>query len=458
VLVAALCGIVVCLLSYVAVERLVRRSVALRLLILSYALQLVALACIAAFGLPFSPPYHPFQIDISESPIRSVAAILTAPVGTLIAGLLWSFISHLAARPEAASRTEDVAGRRRIYLIIAAVAHLLYWPAGLESSGIFGYVGRILATGLVCAPFLAGYDSATDRRLRALWLFTIVINACIGIVAGIRAKAFIAGVLFAAGYISSLPKRKRLAVGVCAILGAVPVIQLSGALGVVRDQLGRGGLEIVESGRVSEVFSQLSKEMFGKGDDTQAVREHGVSRLLAWTNVVVPILTPETVPYRGMDRFLDEAVETFKVSSVSGSTPDDLYDAGLWTAPARQYGFTVNSYTSVEFTVAADGWSRGGALIALLFSFVTALVLTLTEVAASRLHRFGEAAGSVLALPLAKAAFFDTNVIPLLPMLRGLALYTFVVAVVVVAVEIARHTVRTSSHRNLVMSRSLRRG
>ena len=151
-------------------------------------------------------------------------------------------------------------------------------------------------------------------------------------------------------------------------------------------------------------------------------------------------------------------VETFKVSSVSGSTPDDLYDAGLWTAPARQYGFTVNSYTSVEFSVAADGWSRGGALIALLFSFVTALVLTLTEVAASRLHRFGEAAGSVLALPLAKAAFFDTNVIPLLPMLRGLALYTLVVAVVVVAVEIARHTVRTSSHRNLVMSRSHRRG
>src|SRR5262249_25653020 len=150
----------------------------------------------------------------------------------------------------------------------------------------------------------------------------------------------------------------------------------------------------------------------GKGADSEAVKEHGVSRLLAWTNVVVPLMTPNTVPYRGMDRFVDEAIQTFQVSSVSGSTPDDLYDAGLWNAPARQYGFTVNSFTSVEFTLAADGWSRGGAPIALVFSIFAALILTATEAAASRLHRFGEGAASVLALPVAKAAFFDSNFIP----------------------------------------------
>src|SRR5262249_12897685 len=154
----------------------------------------------------------------------------------------------------------------------------------------------------------------------------------------------------AAGYISAMPKRKRLALSVWGLLGAVPLIQLAGALGVVRDQLGRGGLELVESQHISEVFNLLSRELFNKGDDTEAVREHGVSRMLAWTNVVVPLMTPETVPYRGMDGFFDEAVQTFKVSSVSGSTPDELYDAGLWNGPARQYGFTVNSETSVEFT------------------------------------------------------------------------------------------------------------
>jgi hypothetical protein len=160
-----------------------------------------------------------------------------------------------------------------------------------------------------------------------------------------------------------------------------------------------------------------------------------------------------------MDGFLDEAVQTFKISSVSGSTPDDLYNAGLWNAPARQYGFTVNSETSVEFTLAADGWSRGGAPIALLFSFFAALVLTTAEVAASRLHRFGEAAASILALPVAKAAFFDSNFIPLLPMLRGLVLYPLVVALVVVAVEVCRHVVRTSRRHNAaVVAGSWRRG
>jgi hypothetical protein len=441
VLVASLCGLTICLMAYVTIERLVRQSIALRLFVVSYALQFVALAAIAGLGLPFSPPYHPFQIDASEVPIRAVLAILTAPAGALIAAYLWSFISRLAGHSAASNPAKDVAARRRVYLIIAALLHLLYWPAGLENSGILGYIGRILATGLVCSPFLAGHDSLADRRLRWLWLFTILINAGIGIVAGTRGKALIAAVLFIAGYISAMPRRKRVIASTCAAVAAIPLMQLAGALGVVRDELGRGGLEMVETGRVSEVFERLSHEMFpDEGQTSEAVREHGVSRMLAWTNVVVPMMTPEVVPYRGFDGFLDEAARTFQIASLSGYTPDDLYDAGLWTAPAKDYGFTVNAYTSVEFTLVADGWSRGGVIVALLFSFVAGLVLTVTEVAVHRLHRFGTSVATILALPIAKAAFFDTSVVPLLPMLRGVALYTVCLAIIVMAVESLRQT------------------
>jgi hypothetical protein len=292
-----------------------------------------------------------------------------------------------------------------------------------------------------------------------LWVSTVIVNAVIGIAAGTRGKALLAAVLFATGFISALPDRKRVVVGICAVFAAVPLIQLAGALGVVRDELGRGGLEMVESGHLSEVFRQLSRELLPDDrQDVEVLREHGVSRLLSWTNVVVPLMTPQTVPYRGMTGLLDEAAQTFQVASFSGSTPDDLYEAGLWNAPARQYGFTVNAYTSVEFTLAADGWSRGGAVAALLFGFVAALLMTLWEVGVSRLP--GRGAGAFLSLPVAKAAFFDTNFIPLLPMLRGMVLYTLILCALVAVVESVRHASRSPLRRGVPLRTrpGLRRG
>ena len=444
VLVVAIGGCVVCLLVYDIVSRLVPRYFALRLLVVSYGLQLLALAAVAVLDLPLGPRYHPFDVNAGDSPIRAVLAMLAVPAGAMMAAVGWSYVSRLARRPDRAKPPEDIASRRRIYLVIAALAHLLYWPAGLENSGALGYIGRVLATGLIWAPFLAGRDSSNDRRLATLWCFTLLVNGVVGIAAGTRAKTLIAVVLFAAGYISAMPKRKRLVAGACSLLAAVPLIQLAGALGVVRDELGRGGLEMVETGHITDVFRLLSQELMGGGNDTLAVKEHGVSRLLAWTNVVVPLMTPETVPYRGLDGFLDEATQTFRIASVSGLTPDDLYDAGLWNAPARQYGFTVNSYTAVEFTLAADGWSRGGIPIALLFSIIAALVMTICESAADQLHPYGAGVSTILTLPVAKAAFFDSNFVPLLPLLRGLALYVFVVAIMVVVVEMTLRTTRAT--------------
>jgi hypothetical protein len=448
VFVAGIAACFVCLLSYVAVSRLMPRYYAARLMIVAYAVQLLALAAMAALSLPLGPQYHPFEINAADAPIRSVLAMLTVPIGAVAAAGVWYFFSRLSKRQETVSDPEDVAARRRVYLIIGALAHLLYWPAGLENSGPIGYLGRVLATVMIMAPFLAGHDSWNDRRLATLWSFTIFVNAAIGIAAGTRSKALIAAVLFVAGYISAVPRRKRIMASVCAAVLAVPLIQLAGALGVVRDELGRGGLEMFESDHIAEVFHQLSREMLpGDSQSTEAVREHGVSRLLAWTNVVVPLMTPETIPYRGFDGFLDEVSQTFRVASVSGLTPEDLYEAGLWTAPARQYGFSVNAFTSVEFTLAADGWTRGGGLVAVLFSFLAALGMTIGELGAERLHWYGAGVATILALPIAKAAFFDTTFIPLLEIFRGMILYMFFGFVVVIAVEFARRTIRSPRRR-----------
>jgi hypothetical protein len=60
------------------------------------------------------------------------------------------------------------------------------------------------------------------------------------------------------------------------------------------------------------------------------------------------------------------------------------------------------------------------------------------EHAAARVTRLNVGASTILVLPIAKAAFFDANYIPLLPIIRGLFAYTFAVAVVVALVELVR--------------------
>jgi len=209
----------------------------------------------------------------------------------------------------------------------------------------------------------------------------------------------------------------------------------------------------VTADHILDVLHELSSELTpGNQQGAEEVAVQGVGRLLAWSNVVVPLMTPEAIPYRGFDGFLDEAAQSFQIANVSGLTTDDLLDAGLTTAPAKLYGFTVNSYTSVEFTLAADGWSRGGGPVALLFSGIAALAMTIGELCAYRLHRYGTGVATILALPLAKAAFFDANVLPLLATLRGMVMYSLMLAGLVVAIEFARHTVRTIGQRRVAIA------
>jgi len=446
--VAAIDGCVVCFFAYLAVGRLLPDYWAPRLLLVSYELQFFTLAAIAIVGLPLSPPYHPFEVNAADAPVRAVLGMLTVPAGTLMAAAIWWFFARRFSAIVESSSPEQAARQRRVFLIFAAFAHLAYWPATLENSGMLGYAVRVVATALIVAPFLAGRDSRRDRGLAVLWSLVVLANGVIGVAAGTRSKALIAAVFFAAGFVSALPRRQRFVVGAVAMLALVPLIQFAGAVGVVRDRLGRGGFELMQSDHIREVFAELSNEITSSDQrDADAINSQGLGRLLAWTNVVVPLMTPETVPYRGLDGFFEEAKQTFQVSSISGLTADDLYDTGLFAAPARIYGFTISSNTAVEFTLAADAWSRGGGPVALLFCLVAALVLVASEWCTTRMHRVGSGVGTILVLPVAKAAFLDANTVPLLPMLRGMLLSVLVITVLVILIELMRRPVRSLGRR-----------
>jgi len=181
---AAVGGCLVCLASFIAVGRLLPGYYAMRLLIVSYALQLLALIAIALLGLPLSPTYHPFEANAADAPFTIVLAMLAAPAGALVVALAWWFVSPSSQLAEKISSQEDIAKQRRVYLVIAAFVQLLFWPAALENSGVAGYLVRIAAAALTVAPFLAGRDSQGDRGLARLWCLTLLVNGVVGIVVG----------------------------------------------------------------------------------------------------------------------------------------------------------------------------------------------------------------------------------------------------------------------------------
>src|SRR5262249_7548070 len=146
---------------------------------------------------------------------RAVLAILTVPAGTGIVALTWRAFKSRSGPPKSVQPSDGAAKKRRAYLVVAAAVMLLYWPATLEDSGTLGYLGRIAAAALTITPFLAGRDSYSDRRLAAIWIGTIVVNAVVGISAGTR-SGLMAAVLFGAGHVSALPQSRRLIAGVCA--------------------------------------------------------------------------------------------------------------------------------------------------------------------------------------------------------------------------------------------------
>ena len=457
--VAGLCCSVLCALIYVATTRLLPRIYSPRLLLVGIGTQLIALTLIATLGLPLSPPYHPFALDVSDAPLRVVLPLILLAVGVLPTALVWRFFdrTHFGF----SGRLDDGAARseRRVCLILAALVHLAYWPATMEGAGVTGYIVRIVSTAWLVSPFLAGRDSRHDRNLALIWWGTIAVNTAIGVILGTRSRALIPAVLFAAGWISAMPKRRRAIAILIATGAAIPLVQLAGAMGVVRDQLGRDRLDGLRQDQAAEMFRQVAHLFLLTGRGSQETQVQGVSRLLAWANVVVPLLTPDLIPYRGLKTLADDSVRTFQIASVSGLTADDLYDADLFNGPARIYGFHVDSSSSVEFPVSADGWSRGGVPIVLLFSIVLTLALISVECFIASRQRLPVGLAPVLVLPVAKIALLDANGFPLLVCLRSLALHTTAAWLLVAAVSATTHPLRlavSTRRRRLSVSTSAR--
>ena len=104
--------------------------------------------------------------------------------------------------------------------------------------------------------------------------------------------------------------------------------------------------------------------------------------MLIHANVVTPFLTPSFVPYRRWESFNDEISSIVSLKGDSGRDKNrhERGDLGYGTGVATQYGFQVNEFTSVEWPIIADSFSRFGYVGIFIYSFAFALFLSYIEI------------------------------------------------------------------------------
>jgi hypothetical protein len=109
---------------------------------------------------------------------------------------------------------------------------------------------------------------------------------------------------------------------------------------------------------------------------------YGLNRMVDWTVVAAPNMSPDLVAYRGYDDLPVELASMVSVPAL-GILPEWQFDS---KSLATNYGFFVSQATddsgrvyfgtSVPFNIVADSWSRGG-IISLVAQVTAALLIFL---------------------------------------------------------------------------------
>jgi hypothetical protein len=442
--------VAVCVLLDFAMRAMAPNLLAPRIISLGYALQFLWLLLIGVFGLNFYAA-NSSAPDILDHPVRAILPNLLIPISALLAVLVLAILypansSKLSVWRKSTTAPSGIG----FYLIIVAVVQPLYWFSILQTSGSVVYVSyfiRVANGALLFTSLLAGRYSRQLPVVRVIWLITMSLDLVIGMAVGARFPALLPIALYGTGYFLATPAKTKARVALMLTACAVPLVALSGAVGVIRGQIGRGGIEILSTDRISEVIDRTFNLVDTTDEEGKRVLAlEGIGRLVSWPNLVVAMMTPDPVPYRGLSTLPEEIVSYSKISQLSDMGRQDMYDLGLGSAPARLYGFTVNTHTSVEFGVLADGWSRGGPAVALAFGFLITLLLSVIEYKVRDLRLLPESI-KLLLFGVLLYPYIAVVTATMLYVIRSAVLYVVFIGAIGVTIEKLRPRIDLFVHR-----------
>lgn len=276
-------------------------------------------------------------------------------------------------------------------LIVAALITTSIWITTLNNTNMFYFFLRVLNRGLQFAPFVAGLYWNRNRLVQIGWIITLVVNLALASVTGSRGNGFLPVGYYAIGFILQQATRAgRVSWFALGIAGLIPLIIASGVVNVLRDDVGRTNLQTLDLGEVmNDLPSAISTSLENNTNTWDTGEQNalwtGLARMVDWSLLAVPNMTPKVIPYRGYDTLPEELEAMISIPGL-GIFPDLAYDSKGLAVP---YGFNVSSAydensvlrltSSVPFNIVADSWSRGGIISVIAQVGLALLALTFSE-------------------------------------------------------------------------------
>jgi len=278
-------------------------------------------------------------------------------------------------------------------LILSAFMCLMTWLWGplnrvldLPDLNVISIGLSAYTRALALMPLLAGLYWNRSRMVQLIWLVQLSVGLFLAVLTGARSYGFLPVAFYGLGYIlQQSTTRKRLNATLAGLVGAVVLLLLAGFVQNLRDQVGRtSDVNNVDVQSIVTNLDNLLEQSKGQNklmweDAPSDAVWFGLTRVVDWTLVLGPNMSPDVAPYRGYDDFGDEILG---LVSFQGLRILDNWTYDYISLP-RIYGYNTmgvidekgnyGGMFAVPFNIMTDAWSRYG-----LLSSIVQLVATFT--------------------------------------------------------------------------------
>lgn len=258
----------------------------------------------------------------------------------------------------------------------------IFFGCNLFSAFNFVYFIQIISLSFFFSPIIFGlfYDK-TEKKIKIIWFGLLAATFLVHIVQGSRGVALLPIAFFVIGYFLQLENsKKRFKLIVIFTIVAIPFFSFFSKISDFRKIYTRG-IEV-------SVDNLLLLNDFIWNDNINLALESSENstlvRLLNHPDQSVINLTPKSLKYRGFGTLFYEISE---VVSFNGSSKrrSSYFDGTYGNRVSSKYGYRVDENSSVEFSLLADSYSRGGIIgIIIYYSFTLILLFCLEAFTASK--------------------------------------------------------------------------
>lgn len=417
-----------------------------------FGLQYVWLTVAAITGVTVDPAFTLGTLDLADAPLAATLPNLILPVAAFLATVAISALIRTGttdnkSRKSIWRESSEPPSGIEAYLIIAAVLHVTFFVWAGGAKGVVAYFVRVLHSTLFFVPLYVGRYALVLKRALYVWFAVMAIVFFLGFFSGERFDALVPPVLCTAGYITACPPRRRTGALLSACVLGVLLLGVSGLMGTVRSQIGRGLGDskngLITSDRIDQTLGAARQAMSSEQDHSSA--RAAIWRMIPWANYATTRLTPEVIAYSGWSEFPKQAhFAFFNLALLSGTTVQDNIDMGMSTAPARLYGYSITESNSYEWGILGDGWYRAGIVGVFVFGFTFSLLLAACERSLPLLTRISPVLPVMLFIYWISVAA-DVMRSPFLNECRAIFYNTPFLLASVLVVEVVRQTLRPRS-------------